>query len=156
MMVAAVALSLSAQVVEAERSVIEWIVAAIPALGFLVMVKIALAQAGSSSRSEAATVAVAGLSGCVEVPLPVAEEVADAMVIALIPVARAVADALERERRRHSRQALAAGLRQRGIRCSIPGSVRCRRSCDLSVWLCRIRVNRWALRRRLRVGRPVR
>jgi hypothetical protein len=41
-MVAAVALSLSAQVVEAERSVVGWIAAAIPALGFLVMVKIAL------------------------------------------------------------------------------------------------------------------
>jgi hypothetical protein len=156
-MVAAVALSLSAQVVEAERSVIGWIAAAIPALGFLVMVKIALAQAGSSSLP-AATVATAGLSvslpvsveerpslgGLVplgqpaagqdqaaadgrrapsgadpvakpqEVPLPVAEEMADAMVVALIPVARAVAEALERERRRLSRQALAAGLRLRG------------------------------------------
>jgi hypothetical protein len=41
----AVALSLSAQVVEAERSPIGWTAAAIPALGFLVMVKIALAHA---------------------------------------------------------------------------------------------------------------
>jgi hypothetical protein len=156
-MVAAVALSLSAQVVEAERSVIGWIAAAIPALGFLVMVKIALAQAGSSSL-RAATVATAGLSGSLpasvqeraslgepvplgrpaagqdqaaadgrratsgadpaakpqEAPLPVAEEAADQMVAALIPVARAVAEALERERRRLSRQALAAGLRQQG------------------------------------------
>jgi len=47
-MVASVALSLSAQVVQAQPSVIGWIAAAIPALGFLVMVKIALAQAGSS------------------------------------------------------------------------------------------------------------
>lgn len=38
----AVALSLAAQVVEAEASLIGWIAAAIPALGFLVMVKIAL------------------------------------------------------------------------------------------------------------------
>jgi hypothetical protein len=156
-MVAAVALSLSAQVVEAERSMIGWIAAAIPALGFLVMVKIALAQAGSSSLP-AATIATAGLSGSVpavvaerpslgepvpgglpqtggnpeaaegrrapsgagpvpktsEASLRVAEEVADEMVVALIPVARAVAEALERERRRLSRQALAAGLRQRG------------------------------------------
>ncbi|HEY6794329.1 MAG TPA: hypothetical protein VI248_06570 [Kineosporiaceae bacterium] len=40
----AVSLSLSAQVVDAEASPIGWITAAIPALGFLVMVKIALAQ----------------------------------------------------------------------------------------------------------------
>lgn len=38
----AVALSLAAQVVQAEASVIGWIAAALPALGFLVMVKIAL------------------------------------------------------------------------------------------------------------------
>jgi hypothetical protein len=41
----AVALSLAAQVVEAEASLIGWIAAAIPALGFLVMVKIALSHA---------------------------------------------------------------------------------------------------------------
>src|SRR4051812_47005162 len=41
-LVVAVALSLSAQVVDAEQSAIGWIAAAIPALGFLVMVKIAL------------------------------------------------------------------------------------------------------------------
>jgi hypothetical protein len=157
-MVAAVALSLSAQVVEAEASVIGWIAAAIPALGFLVMVKVALAQAGSSSLPAVTTVVTAGLSGSLpvsveeraslrepvplgrpaaeqdqaaadgrrapsdadpvakpqEAPLRVAEEVVDEMVVALIPVARAVAEALERERRRLSRQALAAGLRQRG------------------------------------------
>ncbi|MFD2768260.1 DUF2637 domain-containing protein [Micromonospora eburnea] len=41
----AVFLSLSAQVVEAEASVIGWIAAALPALGFLAMVKIALGRA---------------------------------------------------------------------------------------------------------------
>lgn len=40
----AVTLSLAAQVVEAEASPIGWIAAAIPALGFLVMVKIALSH----------------------------------------------------------------------------------------------------------------
>ncbi|TNH27465.1 DUF2637 domain-containing protein [Micromonospora orduensis] len=43
--VVAVLLSLAAQVVEAEASVIGWIAAALPALGFLAMVKIALARA---------------------------------------------------------------------------------------------------------------
>ena len=41
---AAVALSLSAQVVEAERSVIGWLAAALPALGFLACVKIVLTR----------------------------------------------------------------------------------------------------------------
>ncbi|WP_184539347.1 DUF2637 domain-containing protein [Micromonospora polyrhachis] len=41
-LVCAVTLSLAAQVVEAESSPIGWIAAAVPALGFLVMVKIAL------------------------------------------------------------------------------------------------------------------
>src|SRR5690242_2934593 len=38
----AVTLSLAAQVVEAEPSLVGWIAAAVPALGFLVMVKVAL------------------------------------------------------------------------------------------------------------------
>jgi hypothetical protein len=50
----AVVLSLSAQVVDAERSPIGWIAAAIPALGFLVMVKIALARAGNAGHAEQA------------------------------------------------------------------------------------------------------
>ncbi|MBO4207725.1 DUF2637 domain-containing protein, partial [Micromonospora echinofusca] len=41
----AVFLSLAAQVVEAEASVVGWIAAALPALGFLAMVKIALGRA---------------------------------------------------------------------------------------------------------------
>lgn len=47
-LVIAVTLSLGAQVVEAEPSPIGWIAAAIPALGFLVMVKVALAQTAPS------------------------------------------------------------------------------------------------------------
>ncbi len=47
-LVAAVALSLSAQVVEAERSVVGWLAAALPALGFLASVKIVLARTPST------------------------------------------------------------------------------------------------------------
>ncbi|MDH6464304.1 hypothetical protein M2302_004502 [Micromonospora sp. A200] len=45
----AVTLSLAAQVVEAEPSPIGWIAAAVPALGFLVMVKIALGYASTAT-----------------------------------------------------------------------------------------------------------
>ena len=48
----AVALSLGAQVVEAERSMIGWIAAALPALGFLVMVKIALGYAATTALAD--------------------------------------------------------------------------------------------------------
>jgi hypothetical protein len=44
-MVTAVVLSLSAQVIQAEQTAVGWVAAAIPALGFLVMVKLALAHA---------------------------------------------------------------------------------------------------------------
>jgi hypothetical protein len=43
-LIGAVALSLSAQVVEAERSVIGWLAAALPAAGFLALVKIVLTR----------------------------------------------------------------------------------------------------------------
>jgi len=50
-LVAAVALSLAAQVVEAEASVIGWLAAALPALGFLACVKIVLSRT-IASRTE--------------------------------------------------------------------------------------------------------
>jgi hypothetical protein len=50
-LVVAVALSLSAQVVEAEPSIIGWAAAALPAFGFLAMVKIALARGGTAGTS---------------------------------------------------------------------------------------------------------
>nr|WP_232074778.1 DUF2637 domain-containing protein [Phytohabitans suffuscus] len=50
-LVCAVALSISAQVVEAEQSVIGWIAAALPAVGFLVMVKIALGRAAVETQT---------------------------------------------------------------------------------------------------------
>jgi hypothetical protein len=46
--VVAVVLSLAAQVVQAEQFVIGWIAAALPAAGFLAMVKIALGHAGAT------------------------------------------------------------------------------------------------------------
>ncbi|MEU5909355.1 DUF2637 domain-containing protein [Micromonospora sp. NPDC047527] len=52
MLVVAVLLSLAAQVVEAEASVIGWIAAALPALGFLAMVKIALGRADSEPPNQ--------------------------------------------------------------------------------------------------------
>ncbi|WBB70974.1 DUF2637 domain-containing protein [Micromonospora sp. WMMD812] len=48
MLTVAVFLSLAAQVVEAQASVIGWIAAALPALGFLAMVKIALGRADAA------------------------------------------------------------------------------------------------------------
>jgi hypothetical protein len=69
----AVILSLSAQVVEAEPSIIGWLAAALPALGFLAMVKMALARAdpGPPSTVPGPSVAVADEPGRVpdEYPL---------------------------------------------------------------------------------------
>ncbi|MFI5834862.1 DUF2637 domain-containing protein [Micromonospora sp. NPDC051300] len=52
----AVTLSLAAQVVEAEPSVIGWVAAAVPALGFLVMVKIALGRTSTATPAPAMAV----------------------------------------------------------------------------------------------------
>ncbi|WP_332307872.1 DUF2637 domain-containing protein [Salinispora arenicola] len=52
----AVTLSLAAQVVEAEPSIIGWIAAAVPALGFLVMVKIALGRTSAATPAPAVAV----------------------------------------------------------------------------------------------------
>jgi hypothetical protein len=60
-LVGAVALSLSAQVVEAERSVVGWLAAALPALGFLALVKIVLTRAPARAV-EPSTVEPARLS----------------------------------------------------------------------------------------------
>ncbi|WP_433351212.1 DUF2637 domain-containing protein [Micromonospora sp. CA-111912] len=58
-LVVAVFLSLGAQVIEAEPSVVGWLAAALPAAGFLMMAKIALAR---MSESPAATLAVQSAS----------------------------------------------------------------------------------------------
>lgn len=52
----AVTLSLAAQVVEAEPSIIGWVAAAVPALGFLVMVKIALGRTSTATPASTDTV----------------------------------------------------------------------------------------------------
>ena len=66
-LVGAVALSLSAQVVEAERSIIGWLAAALPAAGFLALVKIVLtrtpANAQPAAQSPEVTPRVAELPG---------------------------------------------------------------------------------------------
>ncbi|MFG1887637.1 DUF2637 domain-containing protein [Micromonospora sp. NPDC049051] len=53
----AVTLSLAAQVVEAEPSPIGWIAAAVPALGFLVMVKVALGYASTTTSPDSPQIA---------------------------------------------------------------------------------------------------
>jgi hypothetical protein len=134
-MAAAVVLSLGAQVVEAERSALGWIAAAIPALGFLVMVKIALSHAagpppsvsasdarvpdqdGSRGSRDGAPAGV-GTAAANEVdPKPAAPpnltlvDEADPVVQSLIPAARSAAVSLEAQGRRMSRNALADVLR---------------------------------------------
>ncbi|MFB9234077.1 DUF2637 domain-containing protein [Plantactinospora siamensis] len=52
----AVTLSLAAQVVEAEPSTIGWVAAAVPALGFLVMVKVALGRTSTTTPATAGTI----------------------------------------------------------------------------------------------------
>jgi hypothetical protein len=51
-LIGAVVLSLSAQVVEAERSVVGWLAAALPAAGFLALVKIVLTRTPARTESE--------------------------------------------------------------------------------------------------------
>jgi hypothetical protein len=121
-----VVLSLGAQVVEAEPSVIGWIAAAIPALGFLVMVKIALARAGSTgsdveeteeedaeqTRSSGGPDPELRPSVAAGVDLRVGES--DPVVQVLIPAARAAAESLHQQGRRVTRKALADVLRADG------------------------------------------
>jgi len=85
-LVGAVALSLSAQVVEAERSVVGWLAAALPALGFLALVKIVLTRT-PARVVELSTVDLARPSTVESVPVgvPVAEQDQAVMVT---PVAR--------------------------------------------------------------------
>ncbi len=112
-MVTAVFLSISAQVVEAEQSLIGWIAAAIPALGFLVMVKIAMAQ----SRTP---VDEAGPSALLpsEPESERAEETPDAVVLTMIEPARSAADEIARGGRRLTRETLLEVLRDHGYAVS--------------------------------------
>jgi hypothetical protein len=116
----AVVLSLGAQVVEAEPSIIGWIAAALPAVGFLAMVKIALGRAGpdppASVQTEAAVpdgpgrpqhATAAADSG--PPATAVDDDVGD-----LLPIARKAAEDLARAGRPLSREALTEVLRHQG------------------------------------------
>lgn len=126
----AVALSLAAQVVEAEPSVIGWLAAALPALGFLAMVKMAMGRADTLSD---VTTGPAGWSGTVpDRPGPVPAQhgpvpddadqtrtrpdpsrtVAD--VSALVPAARAAAQTLTSQGVPLNRTTLARQMRADG------------------------------------------
>ena len=82
-LVASVALSLAAQVVEAERSIIGWLAAALPALAFLACVKIVLGRTVAVAAES--TTADPGLP-VVEVDEPVAADIPPARSTALVPV----------------------------------------------------------------------
>ena len=136
----AVALSISAQVVEAEASVIGWTAAAVPALGFLVMVKIALARtanvsAGSADSPVAATTADivapttapasqsrrdgdADRTATSLAPITAALRDTSDDVSGLLPAALAAREALAQQGQRLSRQSLTHQLRQEGYTVS--------------------------------------
>jgi hypothetical protein len=129
-MVTAVVLSLSAQVIQAEQTAVGWVAAAIPALGFLVMVKLALAHAavpppepatptspdsatdygenfGGSSATSATALELHNAAPCARL-----ED--DSAVVALLPVGRIAMAELDGQGRHVSRQALAHSLRTQG------------------------------------------
>jgi hypothetical protein len=115
----AVVLSLGAQVVEAESSLIGWIAAAIPALGLLVMVKIALAtsvvSAGDQAVGDDSADGPVADFGCGELP-EVAKDTSelDVEIALLLPAARSAAGALVGQRRRVTVKALRDVLRADG------------------------------------------
>ena len=127
-LVLAVTLSISAQIVEAEQSVIGWIAAALPALGFLVMVKIALGRTPApravpgkvtqrvDTDDRPAGTADARVTWEPDVISAVASEAAPtpAEIAELLPTARAARDALLAEDRPLTRDTLAAQLRSDG------------------------------------------
>lgn len=119
-LVVAVVLSLGAQVVEAEPSVIGWIAAALPAVGFLAMVKIALGRADPGPHDQSQTAAaVPDGPGRPQQPTAAADDGPppagiDEDVRDLLPVARKAADDLARQGRPLSREALAEVLRRQG------------------------------------------
>ncbi|GID29547.1 DUF2637 domain-containing protein [Paractinoplanes brasiliensis] len=119
-LIVAVVLSLGAQVVEAEPSVIGWLAAALPAVGFLAMVKIALGRADHGPVATVpASAAVPDGPGRPQQPPTVADDgpsptTVDDEMGELLPVARKAAGDLAREGRPLSREALAEVLRRQG------------------------------------------
>lgn len=109
-LVVAVLLSLAAQVVEAERSVIGWLAAMLPAVGFLAMVKIAMGRAdGTPPASGHEPGGVADRSGT----SPAGPDI-DPEVAALLPSALAAARELTAAGEAVSRASVARRLRAQG------------------------------------------
>ncbi|MGW1062871.1 DUF2637 domain-containing protein [Micromonospora rubida] len=73
----AVFLSLGAQVIEAEPSVVGWLAAALPALGFLMMAKIALARMSETAEELPAVEIAVGIAPVVPVLLDESDGVPD-------------------------------------------------------------------------------
>jgi hypothetical protein len=137
-LVVAVVLSLAAQVVEAEQSVIGWIAAALPAAAFLAMVKIALGRTAATAPASHQTGDADGLTGppsrtagdgpgrdaddpvrpstaSAEGDTSAAPDLAEeAYLRALIPAALAANAELAGQGRPVSREALAETLRRHG------------------------------------------
>ncbi|MEV0157783.1 DUF2637 domain-containing protein [Micromonospora sp. NPDC050686] len=106
----AVTLSLAAQVVEAEPSIIGWVAAAVPALGFLVMVKVAL---GRTSTPRPPSIPTNAESTTAEQPVRATRSVPDsgpdgttrsARTVGEQSTPRTVQDARRRSRRRDPRR----------------------------------------------------
>ncbi len=128
MLTCAVALSLAAQVVEAEPSVIGWLAAALPALGFLAMVKMALGRSDPVTAwpalNEPGSVPASGDHiADTHGPVPDEADVTRAVqdrnsevrdVTGLVPAARRAAEALAAQSIRLTRTNLAAQLRTDG------------------------------------------
>jgi hypothetical protein len=136
----AVALSLAAQVVEAEASVIGWIAAALPALGFLAMVKMAMSRADTTGVPDTTATTQVGswtvpdkqplaadTTGHVpDEPHPVADTTGSVQdrrgrspdVTALVPAAREAAEALITQDIPLNRTTLATHLRTEGHQLS--------------------------------------
>jgi hypothetical protein len=121
----AVTLSLMAQVVEAEPSPVGWIAAAVPALGFLVMVKIALGHAGGAAPPDGAPSAADDPEAVRTVHPSAGDEQRDAAarkpstrsnpdVRALLPAARRASQELAADGHKLTREALADKLRTAG------------------------------------------
>ena len=132
----AVVLSLAAQVVEAEPTIIGWIAAALPALGFLAMVKMAMSRADTTPVPDSTATPVVG-SGTVPDttalvpdrtnPVPDDADETGAVrdrrgpspdVTALVPAARQAARSLAAEGVALNRTSLAAQPRADGHQLS--------------------------------------
>lgn len=110
-LVVAVLLSLAAQVVEAERSVIGWLAAMLPALGFLAMVKIAMGRADGTWQPHPGEGEDRSGTGAPGGDI-------DPEVAALVPAALAAARELTAAGQAVSRASVAKRLRASGIALS--------------------------------------